>query len=415
MYIQRTIQPEIQKHLKRKEITIITGPRQCGKTSLLNELFRKIKREGYGATYITFEDRDILSAVDKHPEEIFIYVPRPEKFHRETEYANRPEYLFIDEVQYAHDPSNLLKYLYDLYQENLKIIVTGSSAFYMDRKFRDSLAGRKRIFELQTLSFSEWLIFKKLDELSGELKQIRKKREYRSSVSRQLLESLNEYLIFGGYPEVVLESDNAEKVILLKEIRDSFLKRDIDDSGIQDQEKFYKLLKLLADQTGNLVNRNELANTIKVDHKTIDKYLYVLQNCFHIALVRPFYSNLRKELTKMPKVYFKDSGLRNTALNRFFDFRSRDDRGALLENYVHKRLSILYDTDNIRFWRTTEKREIDFVITTEYRKGFAYEVKMNCRHKKTTSLRNFSAGYPDYPTETLSYEANPGCLWILNL
>ena len=178
---------------------------------------------------------------------------------------------------------------------------------------------------------------------------------------------------------------------------------------------FREVATTLFCQTGNLVNRNELANTIGIDNKTIGKYLYVLQNCFHIALVKPFYSNLRKELTKMPKVYFKDPGMRNMALNRFFDFRSRDDKGAMLENYVYKRLSLLYDADNIRFWRTTEKSEIDFALTTSYRQGFAFEVKMNCRGGKTTSRNKFIENYPDYHLETLSYEADPGCRWILNL
>lgn len=415
MYIQRTIHEEIQKHLSRKEYTIITGPRQSGKTSLLNELFRGVRNEGYSATFITLEDRDILSSINQHPEEIFRFVPRPDKFLQQTDPADKPLYLFIDEVQYASDPSNLLKYLYDVYRENLKIVATGSSAFYIDKKFKDSLAGRKRIFELQTLSFGEWLIFKGLDELSDELKLIRKQKDYRSSGFRQLLESFNEYLVFGGYPAVVLEKNREEKIKLLKEIKNSFLKRDIDDSGINNPDKFYNLLTLLAGQTGNLVNRNELANTIGIDNKTIGKYLYVLQNCFHIALVKPFYSNLRKELTKMPKVYFKDPGMRNMALNRFFDFRSRDDKGAMLENYVYKRLSLLYDADNIRFWRTTEKSEIDFALTTSYRQGFAFEVKMNCRGGKTTSRNKFIENYPDYHLETLSYEADPGCRWILNL
>jgi len=111
---------------------------------------------------------------------------------------------------------------------------------------------------------------------------------------------------------------------------------------------------------------------ITVDNKTIDKYLNVLQNSFHIELVRPFHSNLRKELTKMSKIYFKDFGLRNCALNRFFDFKSREDQGSLLENYIHKRLSDLYDKDSIKFWRTTDNREVDFIITTSFNEGIAF-------------------------------------------
>jgi len=415
MYIQRKIHPEIRKHIVRKEYTIITGPRQSGKTTLLRAIFNEMKEEGLPVHFLTFEDRDILSGINRHPEEIFSFAPRPVKSSNANGDTGKIRYLFIDEVQYADDPSNFLKYLFDEYQENLKIIASGSSAFYIDRKFTDSLAGRKRIFELQTLSFEEWLQFRKMNDLTEELELIRKLEKYQSTRSRELMESLNEYLIYGGYPEVVLEKEEEEKINLLKEIKNSFLKRDIDESGVKDTDKFYIFLNLLASQAGNLVNRNELSNTIGVDNKTIDKYLYVLQKCFHLDLVRPFYSNIRKELTKMPKVYFKDPGLRNIALNRFYDFSSRDDQGAILENYIYKRLTGFYDKDNIKFWRTADKKEIDFVISTSFREGIAYEVKMNCRPGKTTSEKSFSESYPDYPLKIVSYHIDSDCLWIMKL
>ncbi len=415
MYIRRKIHQEIKNHLKRKEYTIITGPRQSGKTSLLQALFRELKSEGETVTYLTFEDRDVLSAINKHPEEIFSFSPRPAKTLNDPDPNSKPLFLFIDEVQYAANPSNFLKYLYDIYRDHLKVVATGSSAFYIDKKFTDSLSGRKRIFELQTLSFEECLIFKRLRDLSGELDLIRRRVDYISSSSREIMEMLNEYLIFGGYPEVVLEKNREEKINLLKEIKNSFLKRDVDESGIGNPDKFYNLLILLAGQTGNLVNKNELSNTIGVDNKTIEKYLYVLRKCFHIELVKPFFSNIRKELTKMPKVYFKDSGLRNMALNRFFDFKTREDQGALLENYVYNRLSVLYDTDTIKFWRTTDNKEIDFVITTSFGKGLAYEAKLNCKSVKKASQKNFVSNYPNYPLDTISYNIDNECKWILKL
>jgi predicted AAA+ superfamily ATPase len=415
MYIQRKIHQDIKEHLKRKEYTIITGPRQSGKTSLLQALFRELENDQKKVNYITFEDRDILSAVNTHPEEIFAFTPRPKKVLNNSSTTLQPSFLMIDEVQYAADPSNFLKYLYDVYGENLKIVATGSSAFYIDKKFTDSLSGRKRVFELKTLSFEEWLVFKNLSDLYRELALIREQKDYTSSSHRELMEMFNEYLVFGGYPAVVLENNREEKIKLLKEIKDSFLKRDIDESGVSNPDKFYNLLSLLAGQTGNLVNRNELSSTIGIDHKTVDKYLYVLLNCFHIELVKPFYSNLRKELTKMPKVYFKDDGLRNVALNRFFDFKPREDQGALLENFVYKRLSELFDRDAINFWRTSSNKEIDFVISTSYRQGLAYEVKLKCKNLKRSFQQTFVEHYPNYSLEVISYEINNECRWVLNL
>jgi len=186
MYIQRKIQSEIKRHLERKEFTIITGARQSGKTSLIQDIFRELRNENKTVSYITFEDRDILSAINTHPEEVFSFVKRPAKSLDRIQKEKGKLFLFIDEVQYAADPSNFLKYLYDVYGGNLKVIATGSSAFYIDRKFKDSLAGRKRIFELKTLSFDEWLQFRDYQSLLDELNLVRAQNGYISSDYRQL-------------------------------------------------------------------------------------------------------------------------------------------------------------------------------------------------------------------------------------
>lgn len=415
MYIERKIHQVIKRHIERKEYTIITGPRQSGKTSLVKALFRELKDENRAVSYITFEDRDILKAIDKHPEEVFSYVKRPAKSMEDNQNDAEKQFLFIDEVQYAADPSHFLKYLYDEYGKNLKVIATGSSAFYIDRKFKDSLSGRKRIFELKTLSFDEWLMFRGEHSLMNDLKLIREQNDYISPDHRQLSESFHEYLIYGGYPEVTLEKDKSEKLLILKELKNAFLKKDIDESGIADSDKFYSLLAVLSDQTGNLVNRNELANTIGVDNKTIDKYLYTLHKCFHIELVKPFYQNQRKEITKMPKVFFKDSGMRNMAINRLFDFGDRQDQGQLIENYVFNRLAEIYDKDIIRFWRTADKQEVDFVISTAYKDGLAFEVKMQCQGIKHAGYQKFIQSYPDFRFRIISHEIDDKCHWILRL
>lgn len=415
MYIQRIIHPEIRNHLLRKEYTIISGPRQSGKTSLLQAIYRELEEEGHEVRYLTLEDTDILSAINTHPEEVFSFCPRPRKSLDKDHAPVQPVFLFIDEVQHASDPSNFLKYLFDTYGKNLKIVATGSSAFYIDQKFNDSLAGRKRIFELKTLSFGEWLLFKNLGHIQDEVSAIRKQDQYISTSHREILSLFNEYLIFGGYPEVVLESKNEEKILLLKELRDSFLKKDIDEAGISTPEKFYALFSILAGQTGNLVNKHELAATIGVDNKTVDKYLHVLQKSFLIELVKPFYSNLRKELTKMPKVYFKDTGMRNMAINRFFDWKDREDKGVLLENFVHRRLTEHYDRENIKYWRTVDRKEIDFVISTSYKSGFSYEVKTSGRKSKQAIKSRFTELYPDYPLDIISYEPGNDCKWVIQI
>lgn len=208
--------------------------------------------------------------------------------------------------------------------------------------------------------------------------------------------------------------DVNEKVELLKELKNSFLKRDIDESRISNPDAFYKLATILASQAGNLVNKNELANTIGVDNKTIEKYLFVLRKCFHVELLKPFSGNLRKELTKMPMVYFYDSGMRNVLLNRFFRFDLREDRGALIENYVFKRLTEKYSVDDLRFWRTTDNKEIDFVVDANAER-FAYEVKLSCKKKKNNASKFFLENYPEYLYSTISYDFVESCLQALKL
>lgn len=403
MYLKRNIEENIRKHIGRKEYTIITGARQTGKTTLLRELYSQLKNKSAKVFYVSFETREALQQINENPENIFKYALRPGQPHINDKNLE-PVYIFIDEIQYADEPSNFLKYLYDKYLGNLKIIATGSSAFYLDSGFDDSLAGRKRLFTLQTLSFDEVLRFKNLDHLRQELQFLSMQNDYISTHTNELLDAFNEYLVFGGYPAVVLENDNAEKIALLKDIRDSFLKRDVDEAGLINQDAFFKLFTMLAGQTGNLLNKSELSGIIGIDNKTVDNYLTILQKCFHIELVKPFSTNLRKELTKMPKVFLYDNGMRNAMLNRFTAFYDREDRGALLENYVFKRLAELHEPENIRFWRTTDNKELDFVITYDFRSGLAYEVKMDCKLRKRSGVLRFLELYPEFKFEMLTYE-----------
>ena len=415
MYIKRLLENELIKHLDKKEYTIITGARQTGKTTLLKRLYERVKREKKVAVFVSFEDVDILKGINKHPEEVFSIIPRPKRDVMSEDSLMQSYYLFIDEIQYAKNPTNFLKYLYDTYGDRLKIIATGSSAFYMDKKFENSLAGRKRIFELNTLTFDEWLLFNGEEKLARELKLVRDNVDYVSMRQRDLVDRFNLFVVYGGYPRVALESDPKEKKNLLKELKNSFLRRDIGEAGIAQIEKFYMILPLLAQQTGNLVNRNELAGTVGIDNKTVDKYLFVLQNSFHISLLKPFFSNIRKELTKMPKIFFNDTGMRNIVLNRFYDFNNRDDSGALFENYVFNRLRELFDKEDIRYWRTADNKEIDFVINKSFNKGMAYEVKIKCPNKKLLSQIRFIERYPDYPLSIVSYEPGNDCLWGLKI
>ncbi len=385
------------RHLEDREFTIIVGPRQSGKTTLLNQISDYLKEKNETAYFFTLEDPSILSSLNKHPENIFDLIIRKDQ---------QRIYLLLDEIQYLSDPSNFLKLLYDKHSGLIKVIATGSSAFYIDSKFKDSLAGRKRLFELFTLSFDEMLDFRTGNqEMSTELQNMRENDNYRPARLQQLEGFFSEYLTYGGYPAVVLAQDHDEKILLLKELLFSFVKRDIAESNITDSEKFYRMMLLLAHQTGSLVNSHELAGTLKLSAASIDKYFYVLQKCFHIQLIKPFFGNIRKELVKMPKCYFHDLGLRNILMNQFNPIFQRIDKGELIENYAFMRLREKIGMDSLFFWRTAEGNEVDFIVKQSVNQGEAIEIKYDFDAYNPKKYIRFTTAYPDISLSCRAFES----------
>ena len=376
----------VEKYLFREEILLFIGPRQVGKTVLLHQLENSLKLREYPCYFLNLEDPDYLSLLNKSPKNIFQIFPLN---------LQKNNFLFIDEVQYLENPSNFLKYFFDEYKGRIKIIASGSSAFYLDKKFKDSLSGRKKIFTLYTLSFREFLTFKNEAALAS------------SDFNKLTLsekEKINplylEYITFGGYPKVVLSPLN-EKIEILRDLAYSYIKKDIFDAHIRREEYFYKLLKILGSQIGNLVNSFELSKTLNISKTSVDNYLYIMQKSFHICLIRPFFKNVRKELTKMPKVFFIDLGLRNFFKNDFRPLLERDDKGQLLENAVFRQLLDKRDISDIKFWRTIDDKEVDFVLEDN---NLAYEVKSQTERIKYQKYQLFKEKYPDINLKFISLE-----------
>ncbi len=244
---------------------------------------------------------------------------------------------------------------------------------------------------------------------------IRENDQYISSFYNDLLFHFNEYLTYGGYPRVALEKDNHEKEKYLEELVNSFLKEDIYESKIEQELKFYHLCSLLASQIGQLINKNELSVTLGLNQRTLEKYLFILQKCFNIDLLPPFYENLKKEITKMSKVYFHDLGLKNKLLNRFHNFIDREDKGQLLENYFYIRLCEIYAKDQIKFWRTADKNEVDFIVTETFGAGKAYEIKFSGRGFRQISYKTFQKAYPGYSLHCIAYDSSDNSIPILKI
>jgi predicted AAA+ superfamily ATPase len=380
----RNLFATLLQHLDKKEFTIITGARQMGKSTLMRQLNDHCKQNDMPSVFLNLENKNILNDLDTSPLNILSYLPGTEK----------RVVVFIDEVQYLKEPSNFLKLIYDEYAQKIKIVATGSSAFYLDKSFRDSLAGRKRIFWLSPCSFNEYLALRRKDDLLQEIAEIQKNSRYKSLQIEVLRQEWETFMTFGGYPAVITEPDRKEKILRLAEIRDSFLKRDILEAGVQNETAFYNLFQLLASQTGNLLNVNELSLTLRIKNETVSNYLYILQKCFHISLVKPFFHNVRKELIKMPKVFLHDNGMRNSLLNNFQPIAERMDKGMLWENTVFSLLCEKYNSDEIYFWRTADDNEVDFILP-KAEKPQAIECKYDASTESLTKYKKFIENYPN--------------------
>ncbi|MFQ6610195.1 MAG: ATP-binding protein [Fidelibacterota bacterium] len=385
----RHLLKQLQEHSKNKDITLLIGARQTGKTTLLKQITEFLENQGKPTFFFTLEDQQIRSDFDNHPKNLFQYIPLPTERDR--------IYIIIDEIQYLKDPSNFLKLIYDEYVSQVKLIVSGSSSFYIDQKFRDSLAGRKKIFHLPTMGFKEFIDFRsgsrKNDYVhSGTLPKLYKP---------ELMALFAEYLLFGGYPKVVVADSIEAKKEVLKELGESYIKKDIEEAEIRMNDRYLNILKILSKQIGQLLNINSLSNDLRVEFHTVNAYLHVMQKSFHIGLINPFYRSVATELRKMKKVYFLDLGLRNYFAGDFSPVITREDKGELLENYVYRLFSDYYDPDwDIRYWRTQKKQEVDFII--QEKKG--YEIKFSKKLFKPYKYKFFLKKYPDIPLNLLTYD-----------
>lgn len=384
--MQRELFNQLAAHLDKREFTILTGARQTGKSTLLRQLETLCKTRSIPCIFLNLENKDILSGLDEHPLNLLNYLPDSEK----------RVVVLIDEIQYLANPSNFLKLLYDEHADRVKIIATGSSAFYIDDHFRDSLAGRKRVFQLLTCSFDEYLQLVNKEDLLQEEKRLFSNKKAKSTQLDYLRQEWEAYMLYGGYPAVITEPDRNEKIERLKEIRDSFVKRDILESGVQNETAFFHLFRLLAEQSGSLVNVHELSATLRIKSDTVNNYLYILRKCFHLALIKPYFRNLRKELTKMPKAFLLDTGLRNCLLNNFQPLTTRSDKGELWENTYFRVLADKYGQDEIYFWRTADGHEVDFILP-EVEAPYAIEAKYDEALIKQSKYKKFIETYPGIP------------------
>ena len=347
--IKRSIYPSLVKHLSKREISLITGPRQSGKTTLMLRMKGELDRKEEPSLFLNFDvewDR-------VHLESQAALIRKAE-----LELGKKGGFIFIDEIQRKEDAGLFLKGLYDL-KLPYKLIVSGSGSLELKEEIHESLVGCKRLFELTTLSFEEFVDFKTGYKYSDNLPAFFEIDREKA----QLL--LAEYMNFGGYPRVVLEEKRDEKVQAVDEIYRSVLERDVAYLlKVEKTEAFSDLIKVMAGQNGNLINHKELSSTLGISFQTLKKYLWYAQKIFLLDLVTPYSRNVGKEISQSPVVYFRDLGLRNYPLGLFGRIESSSGSGFLFQNLVFQMLtgSAPVGSTRVHFWRTKDKAEVDFVV-----------------------------------------------------
>ncbi len=376
---KRVIFEQILAEKSLKKASIIIGPRQVGKTTILKQL--------HSALGGLFFDIDIFSDYDK----ISSYDTAIATFKVNGYKENQKDafYLFLDEFQRYAEIAKTIKSLYD-HNSNIKIFATGSSALGIKSSIQESLAGRKNITYMYPLDFTEFLYFKNRSDIAEQIAKLPglKSDDYFVPMNKDAYPLLNEFIVYGGYPEVALAESIGEKQKALSSIFDLYIKKDFAEYA--KTEKLLsanKLMRLLAINNGQAANYANYASIAGIDVRTASNYLTILEETFIIAPIRPYFRNKNKEISKMPKIYFLDNGVRNFFSGGFSDLDSRADAGFLFEGfYISELIKKAVDPERIKYYRAKSGEEIDVALDLS-----GALVPIEIKFKKKSSLRDISA------------------------
>ena len=361
MQIHRNILEVINNTILPGKVTIIYGPRQVGKTTLVKALMAmsSLKTRFINADELIY--RDVLSS---------------QNLQKLTELIGDAELFIVDEAQRVKNIGINLKIIVDNFP-SLKVVATGSASFELANQVSEPLTGRKLTFTLFPISYSEIV------------------KTYGLVETRDQLER---WLIWGGYPEIITSHHQNLRKRLMGELVSSYLYRDVlEMADVRHSSKIVDLLRLLAFQIGSEVSVSKLASNLASDFRTISRYLDLLEKAFVIYRIGGFSRNLRKEITKNSRYYFYDNGVRNSLIQNFNPLKLRDDIGQLWENFImierQKFNQVANRLVNTYFWRTYDQKEIDCI--EEYQgRLYGYEFKFGGGKIKTATKSGFLAAYP---------------------
>ncbi|MGE0090823.1 MAG: ATP-binding protein [Bacteroidales bacterium] len=367
-WIRRILEEQLNSTVQQGKVFVLYGARRAGKTSVIEKYIKENISNSFIGTGDDIQLRNILSSENQNL--------------INTSFQGY-DLVFIDEAQRIPNIGLGLKILVDA-NPNLKIIASGSSSFDLSNKLGAPLTGRQKVYTLFPISMSE------IAQSKGNM---------------HIIQHLNDYLIFGTYPEILQNLNYKQKQDYLLTLRNSYLFKDILElENIKNSGKLIDLLKLVAFQIGNEVSLNELSRSLGIAKQTVERYLDLLEKSFIIIKVRGFSSNLRKEVSKTARYYFWDNGIRNSLINNFNEPTTRMDMGMLWENFCFierlKKQEYKQLYANNYFWRTYDKQEVDLV---EEREGklFGFEFKWNDK-KKTKAPKAFVETYSNAQFECIT-------------
>ncbi|MDP4913618.1 MAG: AAA family ATPase [Saprospiraceae bacterium] len=367
IYLVRELSNLILKKLQPNKVVILSGARRVGKTMLVKEILANLNEPilRLNGDDIHVHDKLSIRSIENYKQILGTY-----------------KLLYIDKAQKIPEIGLKLKLMIDEI-EGLRIIISGSSSFDINKNAGEPLTGRKYTFTLYTLSENEYT-------------------QIENNINK--MDKVRERLIFGNYPELLHLPDRQDKVDYLNEMISSYLLKDIlVYEHIKNSQKIFNLLRLIAFQIGGEVSLQELGIQLGISKNTVEKYLDLLSKVFILHKVEGFSRNLRKEITKNSRWYFLDNGIRNAVIANFNPLQARNDIGALWENYMiserlkyqeYRRIS-----SNNYFWRTYEQQEIDWV---EERDGSLFGYEFKWKEEKVKIPTQWKSAYPDASFELIN-------------
>lgn len=393
MIKERKVFKKLLAEAGNDKVSVVLGPRQTGKTTALKFIHEILTgRDKAGGIFL---DLDIYSNFEK----VSTYENALAAF-RLSGYdpqGLKKFYVFLDEFQRYQDLSVIIKNIYD-HHKNIKLYVTGSSSLAIKHKIQESLAGRKIITHLYPLNFEEFLRFKEREELVQQVKNVPSLEGGNLfAATKELYRELEEFIIFGGYPESALSDKKPAKIEVLKSIFDLYVKKELVEYLKLDKiMEAKKLIQYLAVNNAQKIKYQNIAQIAGLSQKTVKSYIELLKETFLIAEVKPFFTNKNKELVKIPKIYFIDSGVANFFINNFNGFELRKDSPFLFENYVLSELiKAGIDPDTIKFWQDKNQTEVDFLLEAGKRlTAVEVKFKQSLTGGDLSAFKIFGRDYP---------------------